>query len=633
LQTEVPLLRSIVPALIGLVLLPAAPAAAANLRAQVPPAKTIAQDGPDGRYLLSGDWLMRRDQGDKGKGARWFGQTSQGPWTKVTVPNAFNAGDPSPQSQAGSVVWYRKDFKAPSGSKSLAWKVQFESVRYRADVYLNGRLMNSHDGGYLPFEVALTNVDPKGVNRLVVRVDNRRRPTDLPPSVVTTSGQPGGGWWNYGGLLGDVYLRKVDRLDFGSLVVRPRVEGRTGPARIEYSVPVVNYGRKPLKTTVETSFGGQRLKLGTRKLGPGQVQTFTGTLDVAAPHLWSPNDPFLYAVQIDAKVGRRALATYKLGSGIRSIGTQGGRLRLNGAPVNLRGGFVHLDDAVTGGAVSPEKFQALIGRLKSVGGTTLRTHYPFTPLMHEIADREGVLIWAEVPVYQIPTRTLKKKSVRRQAMSELQETVAAFQNHPSVFTWSLGNELHPEPSMFESAYFKQGSALVKSLDPTRPVSLALQGYPGPGCQAAYEPIDLIGMNDYFGWYPGPNGTVADRDNLSGYLDGMRACYPNKALMVTEFGAEANRSGPFEERGTYEFQSDWLDFHLGVYATKPWLSGAITMLQEFWCRPGWTGGNPFPQSPVHQKGIFDLNGNPKPGAAVVGDWYRRTQQFDLPEGGG
>jgi beta-glucuronidase len=631
LEVEVPLLRSLTLALIGLVLLPAGPAAA-SLRAEVPQAKTIAQNGPDGRYLLSGDWLMRRDPGDAGKAARWFAQTSQGPWSAVTVPNAFNAGDSSPESQAGSVVWYRKDFKAPSSRKGLVWKIQFESVRYSADVYLNGRLMNSHSGGYLPFEVKLDGVDLKKANRLVVRVDNRRKSTDLPPSVVTITGAPGGGWWNYGGLLGDVYLRKVDRLDFGNPVVRPRLPDRAGPAQVEYSVPVVNYGRKPLRTSVETTFGGQPLKLGTRTLRPGQTQVFRGTLDLPAPHLWSPADPFLYPVQIDARVKRRALATYRLASGVRSLGTQGGRLRLNGSPVNLRGGFVHLDDPVTGGAVSPEKFQALIDRLKSVGGTTLRTHYPFTPLMNEIADRDGVLIWAEVPVYQVPTSTLKKRAVRREAMSDLEETVAAFQNHPSIFTWSLGNELRPEPSRYESAYFKQGVALVKWLDPTRPVSLGLQGYPGPGCQAAYAPFDLLGMNDYFGWYPGPNGTVADRDNLSGYLDGMRACYPDKALMVTEFGAEANRSGPFEERGTYEFQTDWLDFHLGVYATKPWLSGAITMLQEFWCRPNWSGGNPYPQPPVHQKGIFDLNGNPKPAAQLVGDWFRRTQQFDLPEGG-
>jgi beta-glucuronidase len=336
---------------------------------------------------------------------------------------------------------------------------------------------------------------------------------------------------------------------------------------------------------------------------------------------------------VQAKVGRRALAGYKLSSGIRSLGVVNGRLYLNGLPVNLRGGFIHLDDPVAGGAVGLEGQRRFIERLKSVGGTTLRTHYPFTPLMHELADHMGVLLWSEIPVYQVPSDTLKKSSVRKEALSDLEENIAAFGNHPSVFTWSLGNELNPEPTIAEKRYFDQGVALVKRLDPTRPVSLAIQGYPLQGPQSAYAPFDLIGINDYFGWYPGPGGSVADRDRLSDYLDAIRGWYPSKALMVTEFGAEANRPGPFEERGTYDFQNDWLDFHLNVYATKPWLSGAITMLQEFWCRPDWSGGNPRPLPPVHQKGIFDMAGNPKPGAQVVGDWYRRTQQYDLPEGGG
>ena len=630
-----PFLRSFPLALIGLLTLLAfaAPANAAY-RAETPPDRQIAAYGADDRYLLSGSWLQKKDPSDKGKSRGWARQTTESGWTPVTVPNAHNTGDPSPESQGGSVVWYRKDFKAPSRNRSLDWIVRFESVRYRADVYLNGKLMNSHDGGYLPFEVKLSGVDPKKVNRLVVRVDNRRKPTDLPPSRVTIDGAPGGGWWNYGGILADVYLRKVDRLDFGDPVVRPILPARGGAARVEYSVPVVNYGSKPVKkTTVETSFGGQRLRLGSsRTIRPGQTQTFTGTLDIPTPHLWTPADPFLYPVAIDAKAGRKKLAGYRLKSGIRSLSVRNGRLHLNHLPANLQGGFMHLDQPGVGGAMTPEGQEAMIARLKSVGGTTLRTHYPFPPLMHELADRMGVLLWEEVPVYQLPSSTLKKTAVRREALSALEETVKAFQNHPSVFTWSLGNELNPEPTIAEKRYFDQGSSLVKSLDPTRPVSLAIQGYPQAGAQSAYDPIDLLGLNSYFGWYPGPGGSVADRDGLSQYLDQARGWYPTKALMVTEFGAEANRQGPFEERGTYAFQSDLLDFHLSTYASKPWLSGAITMFQEFWCRPDWSGGNPRPQSPVHQKGIFDYAGNPKPAAGVVGDWFRRTQQFDLPEGG-
>ena len=612
-----PRLRSFLLALIGLAALLAAASPAAAQRAETPPKRQVTKEGSADRYLLSGTWLQRR--------------SSERRWRRVTVPNAFNAGDPSRASQRGSVVWYRKDFKTPSRSRSLDWIVRFESVRYRADVYLNGRRIKSHDGGYLPFEVKLNGVRPGRANRLMVRVDNRRRKTDLPPSRVTIDGAPGGGWWNYGGILADVYLKKVDRLDIRDPAVRPRLRSRTGAAQVEYSIPVANHGRRPMRANVDTTFGGKRLRLGSKTVRPGQSETFKGTLTFPLPRLWSPATPHLYDVEIRARRGSRTLSRYRLKSGVRSVDVRGGRLQLNHLPANLQGGFMHLDQPGVGGAMTPKGQEEMVARVKSIGGTSLRTHYPFTPLMHEIADREGVMLWEEIPVYQVPSSTLKRSAVVREAMSSLRENVKAFQNHPSVYTWSLGNELKPSPTVYESRYFKRGARLLKKLDPTRPVSLAIQGYPLAGAQSEYGPIDLIGVNSYFGWYPGPGGSVADRDALSEFLDAIRSWYPSKAIMVTEYGAEANRSGPFEERGTYEFQTELLDFHLRTYASKPWLSGSLVMLQEFWCRPDWSGGNPRPQSPVHQKGIFDYNGNPKPAAFVVADWWKRTQQFDIGAG--
>ena len=218
---------------------------------------------------MDGTWLFRKDKSDKGKTHGWASETGEANWTQVQVPNAWNAGDDSSASMAGSVVWYRKDFKLPDNDKALAWKVLFESVRYRADVYLNGRLLNSHDGGYVPFEVKLDGLKPGKVNRLVVRVDNRRQPTDLPPSRVTITGAPSGGWWNYGGLLGDVYLRRINRLDFGTVGVRPILDSRAGPAHIQYTVPIANYGKKALRVNVTSNFGFATIDLGKQKIEPG----------------------------------------------------------------------------------------------------------------------------------------------------------------------------------------------------------------------------------------------------------------------------------------------------------------------------------------------------------------------------
>ncbi|MEA2443929.1 MAG: beta-glucuronidase [Thermoleophilales bacterium] len=608
-----PLLRSTVLALFGLILLPAAPAGAQL----VPRPTPLTKEGSDGRYLLDGTWELRRG--------------SSGSWKRVTVPNAWNAGDYSSSSQAGSVVWYRRNFRVPDSGKDKAWILRFEGARYRTTVWLNGRQVGTHTGAYLPFEMRLFGASPSGTNRLLVKVDNRRQKTDLPPSVVTREGQPGGGWWNYGGLTRSVYLRKVDRVDIGEGVqVRPELPCRTCPATMRFTVPVRSYASKAARFKVSARFGTQTVKLGAARLAPGQTRQFTGQVKVSAPHLWSPPDPFLYPVEITA-AGGGGRAGYKLMSGIRSLTISGGRLQLNHLPTNFRGGFFHEDDPVKGAAIDHAWVDAFVARAKAMGVTMLRTHYPMNPYLFEAADREGLLIWSEIPMYEMPTSTLRKPSVRKAAEEQLRTNILANGNHPSVFVWSIGNELNSAPTQYETAYVRDAVAVAHSLDRTRPAGMSIQGFPTAGCQSAYAPLDLIGVGTYFGWYPGPNGSTADRELLPSFLDELRACYPGKALAITESGGEANRSGPAEERGTYEYQAELHDYTLGVFATKPWLSGATVMLQAFRARPGWSGGNPYPDPPVHEKGVLDLQGNPKPAAQVVSDWFHRTQQYDLPEG--
>ena len=623
-----PLPRSSLLALIGLALLlvPAAPAPAQSLSGT-----PVTKEGADGRYLLDGTWLFKRDDADKGIKRRFFNQSSTSGWSRVTVPNAWNAGDYRPESQSGSVVWYRRNFKVPDRGRDKDWIVRFEGTRYRTTVWLNGRQVGQHAGAYLPFEMRLNGVDLKGSNRLVVRVDNRRQPTDLPPSIVTREGQPGGGWWNYGGITRPVYLRRVDRVDFGEGVqVRTDTACRGCPATVRFSVPVRSYADKAARFKVGATFGDQKVNLGAARVSPGQTREFTGQLTVGQPHLWSPPDPFLYPVKITAS-GGGGRAGYSLETGIRTLQVVNGRLELNHAPTNFRGGFFHEDDPAKGAAIDPAWIDAFIARAKATGVTMLRTHYPMHPYFFEAADRAGLLIWSEIPMYEMTTATLRKRSVRKAGEEELRTNILEHGNHPSVFVWSIGNELNPEPTAVEAAYFRGAAQVAHSLDPSRPVGMSIQGYPPAGCQSAYEPLDLIGVGTYFGWYPGPNGSTADRDLLSPYLDQLRACYPRHALVITESGGEANRSGPSEERGTYEYQAELHDFTLGVFATKSWLSGATVMFQEFRARPAWSGGNPRPTPPIHAKGIFDLNGNPKPAAAVVSDWFHRTQQFDLPAG--
>ena len=154
--------------------------------------------------------------------------------------------------------------------------------------------MGGHAGAYIPFEVDLAKgLSRTGVNRLVVRVDNRQRDTDLPPGRLTVDGKPNGGWWNFGGLLGDVYLRRVDRIDMPVVQVLPRLPCRTCAAAIDYRVTVQNYG-PATPVTVTSSFGGQPVALGTHLVGAGKRVTFTAsptvfTLSISSSGMETPN--------------------------------------------------------------------------------------------------------------------------------------------------------------------------------------------------------------------------------------------------------------------------------------------------------------------------------------------------------
>jgi beta-glucuronidase len=604
------------------VALAATPAQAAT----TPPEQARYKEGQTGRYLMNGsDWLVRRDKRDVGVKGRWFGERSTRGWARTSVPNAWNATDVSNASMAGSVTWYRKDFRAPKASASAVWLIHFDNVRYRATVWLNGKELGAHAGAYLPWELRVRGLDRRGVNRLVVRVDNITRKADLPPARLTVEGAPNGGWWNYGGLLGDVYLRRVDGVDIESVRVRPVLSCSTCTARVSVSATVRNHTRRRARVSVSGRFGSLALRLGRQAIGAGGAGLYSKTVRVAKPHLWSPDDPFLYDVSLAARGGGGS-GGYRLDSGIRSIAVKGGQLELNGYATHFRGMFFHEDDPKQGGAVPPEREELFVRLMKEVGGTVLRTHYPVSPYLHELADRRGLMIWSEIPVYQVPHEILARGSVRRLAARMLSDDIAANGNHVSVMAWSIANELRAKPAAAESQYFSDQAKLSRRLDPTRPVAIAIAGYASIGCQPAYRPIDLIGLNSYFGWYQGPDGELADRDRLSGAIDAMRACYPRHALAVTELGAEGNRSGPVEERGTYEFQAELYDYHLNVYAAKPWLSGATGTLMTFKARPGWNGGNPLPTPPFHDKGVFDYAGKPKPAAGVVSRWFHATKQY-------
>src|SRR5437588_5931729 len=263
-------------------------------KATQPTLGAMYRDGQSGRYLLGGTWLYRPDLTDVGVAKGWWrdvGATDG--WSPVTVPNSYNAGDLSSSSMAGYVGWYRRDFTVPRGAfakyvaaRARRWIIRFESVNYRATVWLNGKLIGTHAGAYLPFEFDLNDLRP-GINRLIVRVDDRLSLSTLPPN-------PGIIWWNFGGPQREVYLRAVQAADLEQVQVRPLIGCRTCAARIEEQVLVRNVTGAPQPVALHGFYGSVPISFGSATIAPHATWTARATAIVRHPRLWSPPHPTLY---------------------------------------------------------------------------------------------------------------------------------------------------------------------------------------------------------------------------------------------------------------------------------------------------------------------------------------------------
>jgi beta-glucuronidase len=573
--------------------------------------------GPDGRFLLGGRWLFRA------------GGAPRSGWTPAAVPGAWNPPSDSERAMQGGVVWYRKDFVLPRGRGAFNWIARFESVNYRATVWLNGHLVGRHTGAYLPFEVPLRGVRTGAVNHLVVRVDNRTGPFDLPPLKHDSQGHTLAGWWNYGGILREVYLRRVDRVDFAGVRVTPTVRCATCPAVVRYRVALRNYSPVPQTVHLAAQYGPAAARFPAGVVPAGGTRAFSASTTIPRPILWSPPHPHLYPVAITVSAATRGATPtragrYVLRSGIRSISVRNGRLMLNWRYLDFRAVALHEEALGAGRVPGPGDLRRAISWVKRLGATGIRAHYPLNPQTYELADRQGLLVWSEIPVYRLTDRALARSSVQRAGLSDLRQTIAANGNHPSVLLWSVGNELNQTAPRAQSGYIARAAVVAKTADPTRPVAMAVGADPGAGCGSAYRSLDVLGLNEYYGWY-GKGVTPFSR--LPRYLDSVRRCQPHKALVVTEFGAEANRTGPAASKGTFGFQAQFVKRHLELLAKRRWLSGVTYFaLQDFPARPDWSGGNPRPNPPWHTKGLVSAAGVPKPAFYEAQRLFRATTQF-------
>jgi len=613
---------------------PIPPPPTPKLKVQRPSKRVFVREGQRGRLRLAGTWYFRQDNELRGIRQRYFSQRSLAGWSAISVPHDWNGGDA--QLNAQGVGWYRKEFKLPRTPRGRRWIVRFESVNNRATVWLNGKQIGTGGPGYLPFELDLKGLK-KGRNRLVVRVSNRRSRTDL----THWRAYGGGGWWNFGGISREVYVRPVDTVDVEDVAVIPRLRSVHGAARVDVRVSLRNLSRK--RTRVQLALlwrskgRSQRIELSPRNVGGGSRREIKTSFRMRRPRLWQPGRPSLYKLTTTAAVDGKRRSTFVRLFGIRQIKRKSnGQVFLNGHKLRLRGASIHEDDPATGAALTPGQRTGLIRDLRRIHGSFVRAHYPLHPAFMEAFDRAGILVWDEAPVYQLSNRMLNLGGVRKAAISVNQRMVMRDRSHPSVLAWSLGNELAFQETEQGAVgpgfgrFVRDGARAIRRLDKSRLVALDRHSRIGePTYNPAFNTLDALGINEYFGWYRtapatrGPSRT----DELGPFLDGIHAANPRTALFITEFGAESTFHGTAGQRGSFEFQDSYLRQHLAIHASRPFVNGSlIWILKDFRVAPGWTGGNDPRRStpPWNNKGIIDENGARKPAFSTVAGLFGSTK---------
>jgi beta-glucuronidase len=597
------------------------------------PSYLITTKGPVTRnppqpIALTQDWQYLADPKNIGLEDNWEqGGATSFDWAPVSIPNSFNTTI-SVASDLGSVGWYRVTFRGPPASSGRAWEVSFEEARRVTDVWLNGRYLGTNTDPYVPFTFRASSLRPDATNQLIVRVDNRLLPGHIAED-----------WWNYGGIVRPVTLEPVGGIQLKNLGVMPQLSCNYSCGDLLVVGTLTNHSPDALSPSlavrIRSPAGVVSSSVSSEsQVLPGDSRQVSFRVPVPGPlDLWGPGHPYLYGITVSTRAQDRVEQVNRMQVGMRSVQVKSGVLYLNGQRLWLHGASIVDDAPGHGAALTSADIDTTVAELKGLGANITRAHYLLSNAMLDKLDQAGILVWDQPPVYHYDP-VLKTAAGRAGALRMLEQTIIAARSHPSVVINSIGNELSPSPSATPGtlSYLQQAIPLARRLDPTAPVALDIYCNPGYPLQPIYSKLNVLGINDYFGWYPGvPGHSTASFAGLNPFLTLQHERYPNLALVLSEFGAEAEYNGPADVKGTYQFQADYVRDTLDELDTMPFMNGSIYWtLREFEVRPGWTGGfTPPPEDPptgLTYKALITYGGVDKPAFSVARQMFADPPPF-------
>ncbi len=577
---------------------------------------------------LDGTWQLALDPDDAGLGEGWEDPSlDRGGWGEQAVPGTFNRDAGGALAPYEGVAWYAREFQVPALADDRRLHLRFGACFLDCTFWLNGTEIGHTDRPYLPLHFDATGAAREGDNTLVVRVDSRIGEDTVPVDTLLHPGSHG--WWPYGGLTRGVTMEVGPRAWVHDLTALPDHDGAPGALRMRVGVFVA--GDDPVRVDeIELRLtgpgGGEPLVWEAFKfdLGPGLHRFVVDHTEDGAQR-WSRADPALYemAVAMEADDFRaERVARF----GFREVAADEDRVWVDDDGAFLYAVSRHEDDPRSGPWQDDQHLADDATLLVALGANHIRPgHYPADERWLRILRDAGITVAEEIPVYQWDPEQMADPALVDRARTQLRAMIQRDRNNPAIVMWSLMNEVHswaPEAGEFAAEL----DATAKADDPDRLTTAALLAMPGAFLdeQVAGE-IDVIGLNEYYGWYYQANEDVVPA------LDATRAAFPGKPIVVSEFGAGAvlgqeheGELGP-EPLDDHQYSEAWqawyLDEHMALFQDWGGLAGVQPWAwADFHMEWNPTTGDPHPVEHTNLKGLLTMDRQPKQSYEAVQTWF-------------
>jgi beta-galactosidase/beta-glucuronidase len=556
------------------------------------------------RIDLNDDWNFRVDPAHEGNEKGWV--TAMPVQTEtVSLPHTWNFGEHYRYEGDG---WYFKSFRRDPGLRTRHIEIHFGATFYKSHVWLNGHLLGEHEGGFTEYFFDATPY-LQDTNLLVVEINNEPK-ADTIPGIPMKSGPQATiyDWWPYGGIIRGAWLAVS-----GETILRwqhiDAVPSKEGGADISDRLLVENHGtttQNVLLRLATHGVGDTENPATTEKwiqLAPG-TQTVTLALHLDRARLWDFDHPNLYRMEVSlsSKDGTQFDSIHD-NFGVRIVTIRDRHLYLNGARVRLSGVSRHEDSPWEGMAETRGTILHDYDDLKNLQTTLARpVHYAQNPLIYDYADKNGILMIPEIPMWQFGEQQMVNPRVIALARQEMQELIEQNYNHPSIFAWSVDNESATN-TPGGIAYFKTMYPFVKQLDPARYVSFAddMIAFVDDPATNASSLADFVMWNEYFGSWDGPESM------LPAVFDHIEKGYPDKMVIVSEFGTPGIYATSPETADIVRAQI--IHKQLAEFARRDWIAGAL-----FWCYQDYHSFHnlrPGQEDDFVDHGLVDKNRQRKP----------------------